>query len=123
MQIRWTYTGLVFTTDLDGPVDPRNLLRAVELTAANAGIENVGAHPAAQCRGGLTKAGVHIKAVADPVGHTSIASTGDSYGHTSDATARAVDRPTSTLDTSRESSHNPEKSEGCLEFSPRKPAF
>jgi integrase len=39
MQIRWTYSGFVFTTDLDGPVDPRNLPRAVELTAANAGIE------------------------------------------------------------------------------------
>jgi integrase len=35
-------------------------------------------------------AGVHIKAVADMLGHSSIAITGDIYGHTSDGTARAA---------------------------------
>jgi integrase len=34
--------------------------------------------------------GVHIKAVADLLGHSSIAITGDIYGHTSDATTRAA---------------------------------
>ena len=34
--------------------------------------------------------GVHIKAVADLLGHSSIAITGDVYGHTSDDTARAA---------------------------------
>jgi hypothetical protein len=29
---------LVFITDFDGPVDPGNLLRVVELAAANVGI-------------------------------------------------------------------------------------
>ena len=39
-----------------------------------------------------SKAGVHIKAVADLLGHSSISITGDVYGHTSDDTARgAVD--------------------------------
>ena len=39
-----------------------------------------------------SKVGVHIKAVADLLGHSSIAITGDMYGHTSDNTARhAVD--------------------------------
>lgn len=33
---------------------------------------------------------VHIKAVADLLGHSSIAITGDIYGHTSDGTARAA---------------------------------
>lgn len=33
---------------------------------------------------------VHIKAVADRPGHSSIAITGDIYGHTSDDTARAA---------------------------------
>ena len=32
------------------------------------------------------EAGVHIKAVADLLGHSSIAITGDVYGHTSDDT-------------------------------------
>ena len=34
--------------------------------------------------------GVHIKAMADLLGHSSIAITGDIYGHTSDNTARAA---------------------------------
>jgi integrase len=39
------------------------------------------------------EAGVHVKAVADLLGHSSIAVTGDVYGPTSDTTARAaVDR-------------------------------
>ena len=41
---------------------------------------------------GWLEAGVHIKAVADLLGHSSISITGDVYGHTSDDTARgAVD--------------------------------
>jgi integrase len=36
------------------------------------------------------KPGLHIKAVADLLGHSSIAITGDVYGHTSDDTARAA---------------------------------
>ena len=37
-----------------------------------------------------SKAGVHIKAVPDLLGHSSIAITGDVYGYTSDDTARAA---------------------------------
>lgn len=41
---------------------------------------------------GWLEAGVHIKAVADLLGHSSISITGDVYGHTSENTARkAVD--------------------------------
>ena len=36
------------------------------------------------------EAGVHIKAVTDLLGHSSIAITGDVYGHTSDDTARSA---------------------------------
>jgi integrase len=36
------------------------------------------------------EAGVHIKAVADLLGHSSIAVTGDLYGHVEDATSRAA---------------------------------
>ena len=36
------------------------------------------------------ESGVHIKAVADLFGHSSIAITGDVYGHTRDDTARAA---------------------------------
>jgi hypothetical protein len=37
-----------------------------------------------------SESGVHIKAVADLLGHSSIAITGDVYGHTSDDVARAA---------------------------------
>jgi integrase len=36
------------------------------------------------------EAGVHIKAVADLLGHSSIAITGDIYGHASDAATRSA---------------------------------
>jgi integrase len=36
------------------------------------------------------ESGVHIKAVADLLGHSSIVITGDVYGHTSDDTARSA---------------------------------
>ncbi|CNJ14256.1 phage integrase [Mycobacterium tuberculosis] len=41
---------------------------------------------------------MHIKAVADLLGHSSISVTGDIYGHAEDATARAaVDDLANTL--------------------------
>ncbi|MGA9358023.1 MAG: hypothetical protein WBW75_08420 [Mycobacterium sp.] len=36
------------------------------------------------------ESGTHIRAVADLLGHSSIAVTGDVYGHTSEPTARAA---------------------------------
>jgi integrase len=36
------------------------------------------------------ESGIHIKAVADLVGHSGIAVTGDICGHTSDATTRSA---------------------------------
>ena len=36
------------------------------------------------------EAGVHIKTVADLLGHSSIAITGDIYGHASDAATRSA---------------------------------
>jgi site-specific recombinase XerD len=39
---------------------------------------------------GWLESGVHIKAVADLLGHSSIAITGDIYGHVSDVAARSA---------------------------------
>ena len=47
--------------------------------------------PSRSKRAARVASGVHIKAVADLLGHSSIAVTRDIYGHTSDDTARAVD--------------------------------
>ncbi|MFD3038364.1 tyrosine-type recombinase/integrase [Mycolicibacterium senegalense] len=88
---QWTDTGVVFATELGTMVDPRNLLRTVELAAAKAGIENVGAHTMRHSAAvAWLESGVHIKAAADLLGHSSISITGDLYGHTSDDTARAA---------------------------------
>ena len=97
---QWTDSGLVFTTELGGPVDPRNLLRVIEAAAKTAGVEGVGVHTLRHSAAvAWLEAGVHIKAVADLLGHSSIAITGDMYGHTSDDTARAaIDTPAGRWD-------------------------
>jgi integrase len=88
---QWTDTGMVFATEFGTMLDPRNLLRTVELAARKAGIENVGAHSLRHSAAvAWLEAGVHIKAAADLLGHSSIAITGDIYGHVSDDTARAA---------------------------------
>ncbi len=87
----WTETGMVFTTAAGTMVDPRNMLRVVEVAAKAAGIEDVGAHTLRHSAAvGLLEGGAHIKAVADILGHSSIAITGDIYGHTSDDAARSA---------------------------------
>ena len=56
-----------------------------------AGVDGVGVHTLRHSAAvGWLEAGVHIKAVADLLGHSSVAVTGDVYGHTSDDTARAA---------------------------------
>jgi len=88
---RWEDSGLVFTTEFGGPVEPRNVLRTIELAAAKAGVEGVGVHTLRHSAAvAWLEAGVHIKAVADLLGHSSISITGDIYGHTTDATTRAA---------------------------------
>jgi integrase len=88
---QWQNSGLVFTTELGTPVEPRNILRTVETAAAKAGMDGVGVHTLRHSAAvAWLEAGVHIKAVADLLGHSSIAVTGDIYGHTSDDTARAA---------------------------------
>lgn len=74
---------MVLTTEMGTMVDPRNLLRVVEVAAKAAGFEGVGAHTLRHSAAtAWLEAGVHIKAVADLLGHGSISVTGDLYGHT-----------------------------------------
>lgn len=88
---QWQDSGLVFTTELGGPVDPRNLLRVLEVAAAQVGVDKVGVHTLRHSAAtAWLEAGVHVKAVADLLGHSSTAITGDIYGHTSDDTARSA---------------------------------
>ena len=70
---------------------PRNLLRVIEVAAKAAGLADVDIHALRHSAAvAWLEAGVHIKAVADLLGHSSIAITGDICGHTSDDTARAA---------------------------------
>jgi integrase len=87
---QWQDTGLVFTTELGTPVDPRNLLRVVETAAKSAGVDGIGVHTLRHSAAvAWLEHGVHIKALADLLGHSSISVTGDTYGHTSDGAARS----------------------------------
>jgi integrase len=88
---QWRGSGLVFTNEFGGPVDPRNLLRVVEVAAKAAGVSGVGVHTLRHSVAvGWLESGVHIKAVADLLGHSSISVTADVYGHTSDEAARSA---------------------------------
>jgi integrase len=88
---QWQDSGLVFTNEFGGPVEPRNLLRVIEVAAKTAGVEHIGVHTLRHSAAvGWLEQGVHIKAVADLLGHSSISITGDIYGHTSDETARSA---------------------------------
>jgi integrase len=72
----WIDEGLVFTTETGGKVDPRNFLRVIEKAAATAKVEGVGVgvgvgvdtlrHFAATM---WLESGIHIKQVADLLGH------------------------------------------------------
>ena len=63
----------------------------IEVAAKGAGVEGVGVHTLRHSAAvAWLDAGVHIKAVADLLEHSSIAITGDVYGHTSEDTARAA---------------------------------
>ena len=75
---QWVETGMVFAIELGTMVDPRNLLRTVEVAAAKAGIEKVGAHTMRHSAAvAWLESGVHIKAAADLLGHSSISITSD----------------------------------------------
>jgi integrase len=64
---------------------------AHEIAAAKAGMKDIGVHTLRHSAVvAWLESGVHIKAVADLLGHSSISVTGDIYGHTSDDTARAA---------------------------------
>lgn len=67
------------------------MLRAIEAAAEKVNAPGTGVHTLRHSAAvTLMENKVHIKAVADIVGHASIATTGDIYGHTSDIAARAA---------------------------------
>ena len=79
----WHGSGLVFTTELGTPRDPRGALRALKSAAKKAGLpESVGLHTLRHSAAStMLAAGVPLKVVSDVLGHSSISVTGDIYGH------------------------------------------
>ena len=89
----WRQTGFVFTTEFGEPCDPRNALRALKVAATRAGLPHVGLHTLRHSAASVMLThGVPLKVVSEILGHSSIAITGDVYGHVApDVSREAVD--------------------------------
>jgi integrase len=86
---QWLDSGHVFTTELGGPVDPRNLLRVFTVAARKAGLQGVGLHTLRHTAATtLLDNGVPLHVVSRILGHSSVSITGDIYGHVIDTTQR-----------------------------------
>ncbi|MER3388541.1 MAG: tyrosine-type recombinase/integrase [Microcella sp.] len=96
---QWQDTKLVFTTELGTAVDPRNLLRVFTVAAKTAGITDVGLHTLRHSAAtAMLDAGVPLHVVSRILGHSSVAITGDVYGHLVDSTqADAMDQLAAAL--------------------------
>ena len=89
----WVQTGLVFTTESGTAVDPRNALRAISTAAKALGMSGVGLHTLRLWNSFATHmlaAGVPLHTVSELLGHSSVAVTGDVYGHVSTEGARSA---------------------------------
>ena len=88
----WRRTGFVFTTEFGEPCDPRNAFRALRAAATKAGLPHAGLHTLRHSAASvmLTR-GIPLKVASEILGHSSIAITGDTYGHVSpDVTRQAM---------------------------------
>jgi integrase len=90
----WRDNGLVFTTEVGTPLEPRNVLRRFELLAQRAGLKGVHLHTLRHSAASfLLAAGTHTKVVQEHLGHSSYAITADIYSHVGPAQQReAADR-------------------------------
>ncbi|MGK5115455.1 tyrosine-type recombinase/integrase [Geodermatophilus sp. CPCC 205506] len=90
----WTDNGLVFTTEIGTPLEPRNVLRRFEVLAERAGLRGVTLHTLRHSTASfLLAAGTHTKVVQEHLGHSSYAITADIYSHVGPAQQReAADR-------------------------------
>lgn len=78
----WHDRGLVFTTEVGTPLEPRNVLRRFNTLAGRAGLPKAHLHTLRHSTASfLLAAGVHIKVVQELLGHSSYAITADVYSH------------------------------------------
>jgi integrase len=90
----WRDSGLVFTSEIGTPLEPRNVLRRFELLAGRAGLRGVHLHTRRHSTASfLLAAGTHTKVVQEHLGHSSYAITADIYSHVAPEQKReAADR-------------------------------
>jgi integrase len=90
----WQERGLIFTTEIGTPLEPRNVLRRFELLEERAGLRGVTLHTLRHSAASfLLAAGTHAKVVQEHLGHSSYAITADIYSHVGPAQQReAADR-------------------------------
>ncbi len=78
----WQACGLVFTTRIGTPIDPRNLLRRWHGLLAVSGLERRAFHTTRHTAASLLIAeGVPMKVVQEVLGYTLLSTTSDTYGH------------------------------------------
>jgi integrase len=78
----WQDTGLVFTTSIGTPIDPRNVKRKLDALLKAAELPHYRVHDLRHfCASLLLAQGVPLKVVSDLLGHTRISVTADLYTH------------------------------------------
>src|SRR5450759_5227520 len=87
----WVETGHVFTTESGAGGDPSNALLAISTAAKASGMPDVGLHTLRHSFAThMLEAGVPLHTVSELLGHSSVAVTGDVYGHVSTEGARSA---------------------------------
>lgn len=79
----WVETPFVFTTETGQASDPRNALRAFKESARKAGLDpSISLHSLRHTAASIMlENGIPLKLVSEVLGHSSVAITGDVYGH------------------------------------------
>jgi integrase len=88
---RWHDSGLVFTSSVGTPLEPRNLFRSFKALLRRAGLPDVRFHDLRHSAASLLLAqGVPMRAVMELLGHSNIGTTADIYSHVMPAMMRDV---------------------------------
>jgi len=90
----WQDTGLVFTTGVGSPIDPRNAKRVLDRLLTKAKLPHCRLHDLRhQFASNMLACGVDLKIVSDCLGHSKIGITADTYAHVSqDLIREAMDK-------------------------------
>lgn len=88
---RWQGCGLVFTSGIGTPLEPRNLFRSFKALLRKAALPNIRFHDLRHSAASLLLAqGVPMRAVMELLGHSNIGTTADIYSHVMPAMMRDV---------------------------------